>query len=617
MASTNVLPNTRPPVVLSGQLVQSAGVDRPGDVIISGIPFIIYPSDQDPYVRESTEDQRDQFDSSREAGENSFGAWWLRSQATFHGGQGQTYLESQGATEITRTRFLSSRYMAVHTPGQLTRAGTVTSASNTRKSAEQVTWSSVQKLVTMSTTTFQIHVADLPGLTGATTISLGATGVPTAMTSDGTNIHVAIADRIYRVNSSGVATHTHNLTFSGPVSMGFAKQRLIVTVGNKVYELDPNPGSPPVTVGAAHYTNPATDYIYTSVSEGSNGIYLSGYSGTKSELSSMSITESGGSAVLGPPVVQLRMPPGELINDVLFYVSSFFAIATTAGVRVGSFTPYGQPQMGRLLMEKIPTYSLTGSGTLIWVGAKDSIWWVDLSTPTDANGGFAHSMYTDTIGVNTSDPVSAIVVYTGGATDLVFGTTSAGWLISQPTFSAAASATLTTSWARFDTVEPKRLFYVTVEGDNPICTVTAETAGGQTLSFTCDGTRDRYEFSTASMDPAQAFRLSFTLTSGTLRSYQLKALAVPQRYKEIVLPLMCFDSEDDMRGELRGYDGFAQERLVAMETLAETNTRVTVKDNLLGTSYQAMIRRLQFRQTLNPTSENRLGGILNVILRLV
>lgn len=617
MASSNVLPDTLLPVVLSGQLTEAADPDETADIVIDGIPFLLYPSQEDPYVRQSTEDQREQFDSSREAGENSFGEWWLRSQATFHGGQGQTYLESSGEAALTRTQFASSRYAYVHTPGQVTRAGTVTAAANTRKGAEIVTWSSVQKLVTMSTATFQIHVADLPGLTSPTTVSLGATGVPTAMTTDGVNVHIAIADKIYRVNSSGTATNTHNLTFSGAVSMGFAKQRLIVTVGNKIYELDPNPGSPPVTVTTPHYTNPATDYVYTSVTEGANGIYLSGYSGTKSELSSMSVTESGSTVVLGPPIVQLRMPPGELINDVFFYVSSFFALATSQGVRVGAFTPYGQPQMGRLLMNRIPSYSLTGSGTLIWVGAADSIWWVDLSTPLDGNGGYSHSMYVDGIGTTNTDPVSGLVVYTAGADDLVFGTTTAGRLISQPTWTAATTATLTTSWARFDTVEPKRLFYVTMEGDNPICTVTVETTSGQSIAFTCDGTRARYEFSTATLNPAQAFRVVFTLTSGTLRSYQLKALAVPQRYKEIVLPLMCFDSEDVAVGELRGYAGFAKDRLLAMETLAENNTRVTVKDSILETSYQAMIRRLQFRQVLNPTRENSLGGILSVVLRLV
>lgn len=612
----NVLPNTTPPVVLSGQLVQAMGSDKVADIVIAGIPFLLMPTQEDPYVRQSSEDQRDQFDSSREAGENSLGQWWLRSQATMHGGQGQTYLESQGAAEVTRTRYAASSYAYPHTPGEVSIAGTVTSVAGTRKGAEQVTWSSVQKLVTMSTATFQIHVANLPDLSSATTISLGATGVPTAMTTDGSNVHVAIADKIYRVNSSGVATHTHNLTFSGPVAMGFAKSRLIVCVGNKVYELDPNPSVPPVAVTTPHYTNAATDFVYTSVAEGPNGIYLAGYSGTASHVSSMSVTESGSSVVLGPPIVQLRLPPAELVNDIFFYVSSFFALATTNGIRVGQFTPYGQPQVGTLLIPRTPCYTITGSGTLLYVGAQDSVWTVDLSTPVDQVGGYAHAKIATDLGATDTDPVSGLVVYTGDR-DLLFGSTGTGRLVSQPTFVTTTPATLTTSWARFDTTEPKTLHYITVEGSAVDAEVTVETVTGDTATFVCDGSADSYEFSTSNLPQAQAFRLSFALNSGTIRSYQLKALPAPRRYKEIVLPLQLMDSEQPASGPRMGYKGYARDRLDVLEALNEDNVRVTVKDNITNLSYQAVIKRLQYRQELKPTSSNKLGGILNVILRLV
>ena len=78
---------------------------------------------------------------------------------------------------------------------------------------------------------------------------------------------------------------------------------------------------------------------------------------------SMTVTEWAGTLVLGPPVVQLRTPPREIIRDVFFYVGSLFAMATSNGVRIGSFTPYGQAQMGTLLMRDNPARSLTGDGT--------------------------------------------------------------------------------------------------------------------------------------------------------------------------------------------------------------------------------------------------------------
>lgn len=616
MPSTNVLPGTEPPVVLSDQLAQVAGSDTPADILIAGLPFLLAPDGDNPYIRESTEDQRDQFDSSREAGENSLGAWWLRSQATFHGGQGQEFLESQGESEVTRTRYNSSSKASIHEPGVLTLAGDLTSSAAARSGAEQVTWSGAQKLVSMQTGSNKVTVYNLPSLGSPTDITLGASGVPAAMTSDGVNVHVAIADKIWRIDSAGAAVNTHTLSFTGPVVMGFAKQRLIVCVGNKIYELDPNPASPPVVVGAAHYTNPSTAFVYTSVSEGPNGIYVSGYAGPHSNLASMSVTESGGTVVLGPPVVQLRVPPGEIIRDCFFYVSSFFALATSNGVRVGTFTPYGQPQVGRLLMDGTSCYSLTGSGTLIWVGAADSVWTVDLSTPTDQNGGYSHALHASGLGSSGTDGVNDITIFVG-TNDLVFGTTVAGRLISQPTFTQTGTATLTTSWARFDTTEPKRLFYITVEGDEPNADVTVEAVTGETITFLLDGSASTFEFSTASLPPAQSFRVKFTLRSGSIRSYQLKALATPRRYKEIILPLLLFNSEAPFGSEIVGYDGYAKDRLLALESLAENNVRVTVKDEIMRASYEAMIRRLQFRQTVRPTPAGGLGGVVNVILRLV
>jgi len=623
--SAEITPPTTVPISLSGQLSALIASGVPCDYMIGGIPFRIKPDQQDPMLWDLRSSEKEQFDSSQQAGENSFGDWWLRSQASFHGGQGQKYLDS-GDPDISRIRFDTSTAAFPHTSGELSIAGQLTTSTAGRGLCEQVVWSAVPKLVTASTSANQIYVATLPGLTGSVTVTLGASGVPAAMTTDGTNVYVAIADKIYRVDSSGVATNTHTLTFTGPVAMGFAKQRLIVCVGNKVHELDPNPAVPPVAVGSPHYTNPSTDYVYTSVSEGPNGIYLSGYSGTKSDVSSMSVTESAGTIVLGPPIVQLRMPPREIVQDVFFYVGSLFALATSNGARVGSFTPYGQPQMGTLLVEGVPCTSLTGDGTLIYVGAEDSVWWIDLSTPTDQVGGYAHARMATGIGATGTDYLTGIEVYDGGFT---FGTTAAGNLISQPSYTPG-EATLTTSWARFGTTEPKRLHYVTVEGDFPtvagidnVMSVTVETGEGDTATFNIAGGASNFEFSCQGLPTSQAFRLTFTLRdtgSGNgvlLRSWQMKAKPVPTRFPEVTLPLMCWDREQAQGQPEIGYDGYAKDRLLPLLALAQRSEQVTVQDKLLGINYQAEISRAQFRQDVGPGVRGKFGGILNVILRQV
>lgn len=630
MANDNLVPPPVP-VPLSGQLLQVMQSGLSSDIDINGIPFLLKPSQQDPLVRQITDGLKDQFDSSKEAGENSFGVWWLRSQSTFHGGQGQTYIDSSAADEaVLRSRFDTSTGLYPHVAGQLTIAGKVTSTVATRSKTVQVTWSGVQKLVTIDTSSNKLVVENLPALSGGTNVTLGATGVAQDITSDGANVYAAINGDIYKVAPGGAATKIYTgFSFSGNVVLGFAKQRLILAIARVLYELDPNAAasSPPP---AAKYTNPSTGYQYTAITEGTTGIFVAGFSGPNSDVASMSVTESGASVVLGPPVVQMRTPPGEIVNDLFFYVSTFFCVATTNGIRVGTFTPYAQPQLGALLPVG-PTYCATGSGTLIWVGGQDSIWTVDLSTPLDQSGLYAHAKYASGVGATGTDPVNDLTVYPA-TPDLVFGTCTSGRLLSQPSYTPATTATFTTSWVRFDTTEPKRLHYVSLEGVFPmvagvtnVASVTVEASTGQTKTFNIEGgTQTSIEFSTgAALPSAQAYRLTVTLRDNStghgvlLRSWQMKALPMPARFSELVYPLILTDEEKPSSGAARGYRGFAKDRLGVLMGLAETNDVVTVRDSILGNSYQASIERIQFRQELAPTHTNGVAGVVNVILRAV
>lgn len=628
MAESNVLPDTTVPVVLSGSFTSVVDSGAPHDLLVGGVPFLLWPSEEDPYIRDTQEDRKEQFDNSTEAGEQSFGYWWLRSQSSFHGGQGQTYLDS-GEAEIARTRFATSSFAVPWEAGELSIAGSFTAGPTSRTRLERVTWSGVEKIAMMSSTNHQVHVADLPGLTGSVTYSCGASGVCQDMTTDGSNIYVAVNNSIYRIDSSGAVTLLHNTAaFSGTVLLSYVKQRLILCIGNKVYTADANPAVPPGTP-TLHYTHPSTGWNYTSIASGPNGIYLAGSAGPLSEISSSTVSESGGTVTLGAPVVQMQLPPGEICNAVFFYINSFFALATSNGVRVGQFTPYGQPQFGALLMEGMESYSLTGSGSLIYVGQKNGLAWVDLGTPTDNAGRYASAVYTDEL--NGSDPDDTcvdVVIYQSGGRDLVFTAMDSGNIYYQPSYTPA-TATLTTSWARFGTTELKRLHYIAVDGSlpdigsDPVLSITVESSSGETLTFSVEGGDDSYEFGTSSLNPAQSYRLIFTLrdvgggTGVALRSWQMKAQPTPRRYREKVFPLMCMDREKRNMESEWGYEGYAIERLLALEGLAETNDLITVVDRITNTSFQAIIRRCQFQQRTLPSSTNKLCGRINLVLRLV
>lgn len=638
MATFNLVP-AEPPVVLAGA---NAAVVDPGDGsssgpipvagieydwLVDGVPFLLWPSEDDPYMRDMQEDTKDQFDSSQEAGEQSFGYWWLRSQASYHGGAGQQYLDTTNEA-VTRLRFFTSNYLDPFTaPGQVTVNPGFNRQVVTRKASALVTWEGTPRLATASSSDHHVYVADIPDLDNQDDITLGATGTCQGMASDGENLYVAINDRVYRINEAGTATVIATVTFVGPVSIGFAKARIILTTGPQVYEIDPNPVAPPTayTSTDAVYIHPSDNWRYTAVADGPNGIYLAGYLGPLSELSLMTVQDAGDGLVLAQPVVQLRTPPSEQINGVVFYLNAFFGLATSAGIRVGQFTPYGQPQYGPILNPGNPTYSVAGSGSLLYFGGANRIWSVDLGTQI-AEGRYAYSQYGDNINpVSTTDPVVSVEVAVVAQHDKLFGVQASGAVFYQPTTPPEPPAgTLTSSYARFGTVEPKRLHYIRVEGTFPdpgpgqSNTVTVESIDGASRTFTIPGARTFFEFGVTDFATSEAFRLVFSLTPDTiLRSWQLKARPAPLQYQQIILPLGCWDTEMASDGGTTGYDGFALDRLLKLEEAARSNRIVTVVDKWANTQHRAQITRCQFRQTVQPGSTRRNGGKVTLILRLI
>ena len=63
------------------------------DVAINTLPFFMSTSDETPYRRVTAKYQKQQYDQTREAGEQSLTGWWFRSQSSFHLGAGIKYFE--------------------------------------------------------------------------------------------------------------------------------------------------------------------------------------------------------------------------------------------------------------------------------------------------------------------------------------------------------------------------------------------------------------------------------------------------------------------------------------------------------------------------------------------
>ena len=99
--------------------VQYTSTNEAYDVAINGQPFFLMSSDESPYRRVTAQYRKQQYDQTREAGEQSLTGWWFRSQSSFHLGQGIKYFEP-AQDESLRFQYTESKGVDVWTKGQAT-----------------------------------------------------------------------------------------------------------------------------------------------------------------------------------------------------------------------------------------------------------------------------------------------------------------------------------------------------------------------------------------------------------------------------------------------------------------------------------------------------------------
>lgn len=100
------------------------------DVSVNTMPFFLMTSDNSPYRRVTAQYRKDQYDQTREAGEQSLTGWWFRSQSSFHLGQGIKYFEP-AQDEGLRFQYTESKGLNVWTKGQATLLRNSTATHNT------------------------------------------------------------------------------------------------------------------------------------------------------------------------------------------------------------------------------------------------------------------------------------------------------------------------------------------------------------------------------------------------------------------------------------------------------------------------------------------------------
>jgi len=715
------------------------------DVALGGLPFIYAISDARPYTRQTAPFRKDQFDNGAEPGEQSLTGWWLRSQSSFHGGEGIRFYDPS-AGETVAHRFTDSKNVDVWTKGQVTLLKSVenthvttgpvtgTDHQHPNQHVRSIQWGGVNGVllhdefdvdkiypsITVSITNKALtsNVATLTtsaahGLTVGMTITITGvdatfngeyriTTVPTtttftyaktasnvtstAVSPVGTGVtnpvihfidYISGTDRkVNAICDDGVnaywvtnktaggaqrltmfkkplsgdsITGSSNPSATGDVTqmfqsgdeeiihaeMEFIKDRIILCVNNKVYEFPTSTDA--IGDGNLVYTNPNTNYHYTSIAASGPAIYTAGHSGIYSTIQKYTLSTAGVMPTLTSAVVAAELPSGEIVEKLSYYLG-YMMIGTNKGIRAAVVSDQdGSINYGPLIVETTqPCYDFAARDRFIWcasgIGTLDAgLYRIDLGNEIEPLR-FAYAK--DLQVTQSAEHYTTGVAFLGVTNRLAFctayeATDGAIYLESESTL--AESGYLTTGYIRYGTLEPKNFKRLLGRGNFTYGSLSLQTIdkfGNPPYDhITYDSGTAPIEVATNSPETAQEYvAYKFVLTRDTtdttkgplFQGYQIKATIATPRQRVIQFPVYCFDVETDRYNVVTGYEGRAAERILALENIEEGGDVVNWQDLSTQEIRQSVIEQITFTRMTPPDKRfDGFGGILTITVRTV
>ena len=624
------------------------------DFAIAGIPFLAAINDVRPYERATAQFRKQQFDSQRDPGEQSLSNWWLRSQSSFHAGEGITFYDPLANPYSTTLSTHSYRYAAsrgvelMDTQGEVTllRRPALTQSTTTGYTIETVTVSGNDRILIQDGPTLKIT----DGTTSAmTTISAGVVTNIYASANDGINAYYVDGTNIIKTPLAGASTsivRVHGLTVTS-AAIGYVKQRLVVGINNAIYEMPTSSTS--TAMVTAVYTHPNTSWVWTSITEGGSAIYAAGYAGANSAIYKFVLdTTTGAMPTLTSGIIAALVPDGEIIYSTYVHLMSYIMIGTNKGVRVGTIdNTTGNITYGPLMIAtERPVRGFDARDAYVYVCSsfynsvtnKNSpgIYRIDLSTEIDTlRFAYQTDVYPEdvlegeAIDVCWLGTTKQLAFLCGAISNAVVNVGSLGLYVQSAT-QLYVNGYVETGQIRFNTLEKKHFERLTARGDFDIGSVNVQTVDIKQVTYDIIA----YDISTGQPEvritqPSGAqdsLALRFTLyrsaDDSTLgpkfKGYQMKALPATPRNRIITVPLMNFDSETDKYNMTQGYEGRAFEKLTKLEAAEAEGDVVTFQDFRNGETFQCLIEEVKFTVLTPPDKKlTGFGGIISLTIRTV
>lgn len=623
------------------------------DVSIGGCPFFFAIDDNNPYMRQTNDFKRQQIDTSPEPGEQTLSQWWVRSQDSWHRGQGVLNYDP-GTNRETIYRFASGVGVNPWTQGQLALswATSVLDAQSgdnfvaTHRTGGTDCWYSVVNSVSGASGTLKRTSASVSPVSygnplgyychtepafGGGTVLVGSVGAILSGSDSGSSL-------------SALWTLSGGSTVITPY---WVKGRIIATSGQSIWELTLAGGTISPT---ATFVNPMSGGAWSAVTEAPDVILAAYNAGGRGYIYALGLnasTTAGASPTLGGFAQVAELPPGEEVTSMRTYLGSFLALGTTHGVRICDIGNNGQINTGPLTIETdSPVYALSASSSFVWAAFYDAtsatnIARIDLGqeimnfqTSGYASRSLRYAYNIDqaitgaTGRCNSIAPIGDGVKLNGTPIDgAVVAVTGSGVHRQLPAYKSGG--TMNSGRIRFDTNENKTFAYLklraTVPANTSIDIYVTPAYGTQTYITTVtpatDLNTDIYLGNVIGTTAYPHVNVVFKLNSNdgvstpTIDSWAIKATPLPFVQRKIVLPLRLADFEQDRNGMKTGGLGSAYTRLQALEAQEAAQSLVTVIDYTSGEHFTGIIQTVQFVRDTPPSRNSpNFGGRLNVVV---
>ena len=606
------------------------------EVAFSGLPFFLAASDEQPYRRVTAQYRKQQIDQTREPGEQTLTGWWVRSQSSFHLGAGIKYFEPI-QEESLRFQYTESKGIDVWTRGQATLLNATASFYAGAAPAQMIGVNDgTNDCIIFTDGTALKKQATSAG--SPTTISqAGTASTIYSLTTDGSNYYFINGTKVHKgsVGATPADSEIYDTPSTTRATIRYVKQRLILAKGNILYELNAN-ATASAALPTALFTHPNANWVWSSIAEGPQAIYVSGYdpNGTSSSVFKIGLNEGTANALGFPtlltPTVIIDMPAGERINDFDVYLGTYAVLATSAGFRVGVADATGDVQYGPLLFRDAACTAIAFKDSYAYIATlvdgEAGLVRTDLSTTVIASALYFPWAW-DLIAAGTSATASQVAFF-GNSDRLAFATGNT--IYAESTTSLVSEGYLRTGYIRYNTLETKIYKLLQARIDTTNGGLSIESIDSRDTSYNI-GTFSQgapvpeinVNYPTTSQEYL-GFKFTMTRSStdaskGPLfTGYQLKSLPAVPRQRLIQYPVFCYDHESDKFSNEVGYEGSAYARMSQLEAIENVGDTIRVQDFRTGEEYLGIIEEMDF---MNKTPEDKrfsgFGGTLLVTIRTI